>query len=113
MANEPETASPREIEGQPASPRELEAVVLPHVGSQRVLLSFPLPPRRSSRLTPAERAVLKELLGGASNAEIARRRQRSTSTIANQIAAIYQKLSVHSRLDAARVAAGLDESRQV
>jgi hypothetical protein len=42
---------------------------------------------------------------GHSNAEIAARRSVAVRTIANQVAALFRKLGVHSRLDAARLAA--------
>lgn len=48
-------------------------------------------------LTPAERDVLDLLRRGLSNAEIARLRERSSRTIANQVAAILQKTGAPSR----------------
>jgi len=50
------------------------------------------------RLTPAEREVARLVVGGLSNAEIARRRGGSPRTVANQAASIFRKLGVRSRL---------------
>jgi len=55
--------------------------------------------RSLSALSPSERAVCELLLAGLSNAEIARRRQTSVRTIANQVAAILKKLEVASRFE--------------
>jgi DNA-binding NarL/FixJ family response regulator len=41
---------------------------------------------------------------GLSNAQIAARRRVSTRTVANQLARLFEKLGVHWRLDALRVA---------
>ena len=53
----------------------------------------------TASLTPAESAVLGELLGGASNAAIARARGVSARTVANQVAALLRKLGVGSRYE--------------
>jgi DNA-binding NarL/FixJ family response regulator len=52
-------------------------------------------------LTPAERSVAKGLLAGLSDKEIARERNCSQRTIANQAAAVYRKLGVRSRVELA------------
>ena len=54
-----------------------------------------------SSLTPAEQAIALMLLQGATNHEIAKRRGSSYNTIANQIASIYDKLSVKNRAELA------------
>jgi DNA-binding CsgD family transcriptional regulator len=79
----------------------------PSSADEEVVLSFPLETRPTShpRLTPAEGEVLEELLLGSSNAEIATRRGVAVRTVANQLAGLFRKLGVHSRLEAARVAA--------
>lgn len=60
-----------------------------------------------ARLTGAERSVLAALLAGSTNADIARRRQCSERTVANQVQAIYRKLGVRSRAElAVRVQGG-------
>lgn len=48
-------------------------------------------------LTEAEREVLRRILRGESNAEIAAARQTSLRTVANQVGAIFRKLGVSSR----------------
>ena len=51
----------------------------------------------TSALTPAEREVLRLVLEGRSNAEIAQARGRSIRTIANQVASILRKTKNPSR----------------
>jgi DNA-binding NarL/FixJ family response regulator len=74
-------------------------------GEPRLVLSFPLcPPHWPESLSPAERAVAELVMNGASNAEIATARGTSSRTVANQIATIFQKLGVSSRVElAARI----------
>jgi DNA-binding CsgD family transcriptional regulator len=55
------------------------------------------------RLTPAEAQLAADLLDGASNAELARRRRRSINTVRNQLAALYRKLGVTTRREAITV----------
>lgn len=78
-----------------------------------VVISLPLADAVSSRaerdsfamLTSAERDIAAQILRGASNKQIAQRRGTSARTVANQIAAIYQKLAIASRAElAARIA---------
>jgi DNA-binding CsgD family transcriptional regulator len=67
-------------------------------GAEYAVLSFPLPPDEfGRRLTATERAVADLVLRGLSTAAIARRRRRSTRTVANQIASVFQKVGVGSR----------------
>lgn len=56
-------------------------------------------PRPLGALTRTERVVLDLLLAGLSNAEIARRRQRSVRTVAHQVDSIFRRLGVGSRLE--------------
>lgn len=56
---------------------------------------------RVAPLTEAERAVLAALLAGSTNRDIARRRACSERTVANQVQAIFRKLSVRSRAELA------------
>jgi len=66
------------------------------------IVSFPLPAARwPVTLTPAERAVAALLLEGATNAEIAKRRGTSERTVTNQIASIFRKANVSSRVELA------------
>jgi len=50
-------------------------------------------------LTAAEREVLRLLLRGLSNAEIAAERRTAERTVANQIGSIFRKLEVFSRAE--------------
>lgn len=52
-----------------------------------------------SELTSSEREVARLLVGGASNAAIAKARGVSVRTVANQVAAILKKLGAESRFD--------------
>jgi DNA-binding NarL/FixJ family response regulator len=53
----------------------------------------------STPLTAAERAVTRGLLRGLSYEQIARERKTSVRTVANQVAASFRKLQVHSRAE--------------
>jgi DNA-binding CsgD family transcriptional regulator len=53
-------------------------------------------------LTPAEQAVLGELMQGASYGQIARCRGSSTRTVANQVASIYRQVRVSGRAELIR-----------
>ena len=72
-----------------------------------LLLSFPLRAGdgQSAALSPAERAISSDLLLGLRNREIARRRNVSVRTVANQVAGLFRKFGVHSRLELALVLA--------
>jgi DNA-binding NarL/FixJ family response regulator len=59
---------------------------------------------RTLRLTPAEIEVLRLLVLGKSNKEIAAARARSIDTVKRQIAHIYDKLGVENRTAAVAVA---------
>jgi DNA-binding CsgD family transcriptional regulator len=67
-------------------------------GRQYALFLLPLrrlePP---SCLTQAEREIVKGVLSERSNAEIARTRQTSKNTVANQLRAVYTKLGISGR----------------
>lgn len=66
------------------------------------------------RLSPAERLVAAALLGGSTSAEVAARRGTSRRTGANQIASIFEKLGVVSRVElAARLQAAGPSSADV
>lgn len=60
-------------------------------------LEAPIPPASWSALSGAERVIVQAVLRGCSNAQIARERNRSCRTIANQLAAAYRKLGVAGR----------------
>lgn len=55
--------------------------------------------RLTGRLSLAEREVVQLIATGSSNATIAQRRGSSPRTVANQVASIFRKLRVHSRLE--------------
>ena len=82
------------------------------IGSEDyVLLTFGLPekvvgPPNLERLTQAERAIVRLVLHGYSNSDIAQVRGKSASTIANQLYAIYRKLGVNSRRELMAIKAG-------
>ena len=83
---------------------DLRAGILVRRDDEFLVLSLPLPrPPEAVRLTPAERQVLDLLLRGHSNAGIAGRLGRATRTVANQVAAIFQKFEVNSRGELAAV----------
>ncbi len=50
-------------------------------------------------LTESENAVVHMIMAGRSNKEIASARDVSTKTVANQLRAIYEKLSITSRFE--------------
>jgi DNA-binding NarL/FixJ family response regulator len=65
-----------------------------------LVLSFPVPTADlRGLLSGSEAAIARDILAGRSNAEIARRRGTAIRTIANQIASIYRKVGVRSRLE--------------
>jgi DNA-binding NarL/FixJ family response regulator len=57
----------------------------------------PIPASSWEALSSAERVIIDAALDGRTNEEIARARNRSPRTIANQLAAAYRKLGVGSR----------------
>lgn len=50
-------------------------------------------------LSPAELDVMRLALQGLSNAQIAKARRTSIRTVANQLASVFRKLGVRSRLE--------------
>jgi DNA-binding NarL/FixJ family response regulator len=69
----------------------------------RLVLSFPLPGSQQppTALTPAEAEVLRDLVRGLSNRDIAAQRGVSVHTVTKQVSSVLRKLGVQSRLDAA------------
>ena len=63
------------------------------------VLSFGLVGGDASGLTPSESEVMAHLVAGRSNAEIAVLRGSSPRTVANQVASVFRKLGVASRLE--------------
>jgi len=76
-----------------------------------VLFELPaLRPLVQRPLPRVEAEVLRLVLAGCSNAEIARARGRSPRTVANQVARLFEKMGVHSRMElVARVTSGCAE----
>jgi DNA-binding NarL/FixJ family response regulator len=69
-----------------------------HAGVAHSLVSVARPDLTlSNQLSPAECSVARMLLEGRSHAEIAELRRTSVRTIANQLAATFQKLGVSGR----------------
>lgn len=50
------------------------------------------------KLSPAEAAVVARVSRGLSNEEIARELGKSPATVKSQLASVYRKLGVHSRI---------------
>jgi DNA-binding CsgD family transcriptional regulator len=72
-------------------------------GSEYVVVSLPRPNvLLPTSLTDAERAVVAALLLGRSNGEIAESRRVALRTVANQVASIFRKLEVSSRVELIR-----------
>lgn len=73
------------------------------------ILEFPLVDfavsRLASSLTDSERDVMRLILEGKSNSEIARDRGRAIRTVANQVASIFRKLGIGSRCELYALAA--------
>lgn len=61
-------------------------------------------------ITQAECEVLKHLVIGLKNEEIAKNMHISTSTVKKHLESIYEKLSVHNRLQAIYIAFVQDDS---
>lgn len=58
----------------------------------------PGPSRGVVKLSPAEAAVVAQLARGLTNPEIARVLGKSPSTVKSQLASVYRKLGVRSRI---------------
>jgi DNA-binding CsgD family transcriptional regulator len=67
-------------------------------GQRFAVLSFPIAGAISApTLSPTEREVLRLVLEGMRNAQIAARRGTSVRTVANQVASLFRKLGVTCR----------------
>jgi DNA-binding NarL/FixJ family response regulator len=83
-------------------PPGLRASTVELGGDQYLVLSFPAPSwNLPPGLSAAERDVALAVLRGETNETIARERNTSVRTVANQIAAIFAKLGVNSRIELA------------
>jgi DNA-binding NarL/FixJ family response regulator len=100
-----EQATPSlDVEDEPSlnAPEGIRGTVLRFAGADWMVLSFPCTPAGQSKLTPSERWVALALNQGLSNAEIARARGTSVRTVANQVARMFRKFSVHTRTELVR-----------
>ena len=81
-------------------PAGLDATIAGYGPDERLVLRYPWPAwRLPPTLSCAERTVVLDLLAGASRREIARSRGTSQRTVANQMASIFRKLRVGSRVE--------------
>lgn len=71
-------------------------------GLRLVVVRVPEPPTSREALRPAERTVAECIVRGLSNAEIARTRGTSARTVANQVAALFERTGVQSRAELVR-----------
>ncbi len=81
----------------PASPPDLRALVTEE--DDFAILSIPLPSDSEVALSPAESEVAFLIACGRTNAEIAVLRRSAVRTVANQVASLFRKLGVRSRLE--------------
>jgi DNA-binding CsgD family transcriptional regulator len=83
--------------------RSGRACELETANGRMVLVSVERPDRVLEReLSPAECSVARLLVEGKTHAEIAELRRRSARTVANQLAAVFQKLGVSGRFELVR-----------
>jgi DNA-binding NarL/FixJ family response regulator len=83
-----------------APPKGLEVTTFELGGDEYATFSFPVPALRvPDGLSYAEQAVVRAVLEGKSNAEIAKGRGTSPNTVANQLRSIYSKLRVTCRIE--------------
>ncbi len=80
--------------------------------TEYLVLSYPLPtPALPKTLSQAEREVAILLVRGLSSRAVAARRGVALRTVSNQIASLYAKLGVGSRIEFVRALCGGHESR--
>jgi len=75
-------------------------------GREASLVRFDIQHGPVDTFTPTELEVAGLILHGYSNREIAERRGTALNTVANQVRAVYRKLSVHSRNELAATLQG-------
>ncbi len=76
-----------------------DLIALESDDGELAVLSFTLPGDDAINLSSAESDVARHILAGRSNSEIAALRRCSTRTVANQVASLFRKLGVGSRLE--------------
>lgn len=93
------------------APRGLTVGTFSVDSDEYAVLSFPLPEVSiPPELTPAEQEVVRKMLDGNTNAEIARARKTSSNTVANQLQSVYAKLRVSGRSELVQRCAAHDET---
>jgi DNA-binding NarL/FixJ family response regulator len=82
-------------------PSSTRAARFEAVGEEFLVVSFPVARRRAqpATLTSAEKEVYDLILRGLSNQQIATTRGSASRTIANQVASIFRKTGVRSRIE--------------
>ena len=90
-----------------APPRALAVDTFTADGEEFLVFSWEHEPEPAVDLTPAEREVLELVVRGESNAAIARARNTSVRTIANQVAALLRKTGSASRFELIQRFAGM------
>jgi DNA-binding NarL/FixJ family response regulator len=100
--------APREAGGGPhRRPALVRALRLAFLEDEFVLFEMDLGRApRTPRLPPVEAQVLELVLSGCSNGEIARARRRSPRTVANEVARLFRRFGVRSRLELFALVAG-------
>jgi DNA-binding NarL/FixJ family response regulator len=82
-----------------------------HEHGEYLVLSYPIKrPASFAKLNAAELAVIEAVLEGTSHKEIARARDVSVRTVANQLASAYRKLGVSSATDVAMLVREANEA---
>jgi DNA-binding CsgD family transcriptional regulator len=84
----------------PCAPADLSGHLLQVGTEQYALLEWAVAPAAVlDGLSPAEREVVRLALDGLSNSQIAEARATAVRTVANQLASIFRKLAIGSRLE--------------
>ncbi len=103
------SGDPRENAAGALAPAGMKATAFNAEGSDYLILSYPVPRWSIPEvLSPAEVLVAERLLAGETCAQIAHGRGTAARTVANQIANIFRKLQVTSRLELAAKCAALE-----
>jgi len=97
----------------PSPPPGFRSATLEEEGRTFLVMSYELPDwDLPDTLTASEREVLRAVLNGATQAQVAEAREVATATVANQLASIFRKLGVSSRIEiAARLSRSSSEPR--
>jgi len=96
------------VAGVPGPPPAALRAIFITMDEELVLFEVPRSrPLPDPRLPTVEAEVLALVLAGRSNAEIARIRRRSPRTIANEVARLFRRLGVRSRLELFALAAAV------